>query len=227
VALEGWVGWHGQGKTYCAVAHVLDQLDRHSIPVWSNATISGAEHFDTWDDLMWLIEDAIANHKRAQLLIDEAGKFLSSRFFNKIDPRILTVLQERRKVGAGLDLYWTAPSYGHVDKILRDVTQVVHHCRRYGGSEYSHDGGRPPWCFRQKSYRPTDLDDAGRMKTKASPIRKRTLPFSRDLAQLYTTGLVNFSRPMAADVSARPDYRTSEDRPADAPSEVVVKVNAR
>src|SRR3954469_14411403 len=137
MALEGWTGCHGQGKTYCAVAHVLDQWDRHGIPIWSNVDMPGAVpcdsidvanppaavRFESWDELMALIEVAIEHNMRAQALIDEAGKWLSARFWNKMDPRILTVLQERRKVGGGLDLYWTAPHVQHVDRLVRDVTQ--------------------------------------------------------------------------------------------------------
>lgn len=214
MALEGWTGWHGEGKTYSAVTHCLDQWDRHGIPIWSNATIVGCKRFETWDELMALIDSAIANHDRAQVLIDEAGKWLSSRFFNKLDPRVLTVLQERRKVGAGLDLYWTAPHYDHVDKILRDVTQVVHTCKRFGGSEYSHDGGRPPRAFMVRDYRPNEVT-----KQKKRALKTRITPFAPEVANLYITGLVNMAKPLAPNVSKRPDYRGDDERaepPADA-----------
>jgi hypothetical protein len=220
LALEGYTGWHGQGKTYTAVADVLGNFQRHGIPVVTNAIVAGSMssgrwldhgpyaplppvlHFETWDDLMGVITAAIDRRLRLQLLIDEAGKFLSSRFYSKLDPRVLMVLQERRKVGAGLDLYWTAPHFEHVDKILRDVTQVVHVCRRFGGSEYSHDGGRPPRAFYVRAYRPTDVT-----KAKRKAVSRRLVPFTSDLASLYTTGIVSMAKPMAAAVDAGPDFR--------------------
>ena len=236
MALEGFVGWHGQGKTYSAVAHVLGEWDRHAIPLVTNAIVAGhvpaavwlehggppppVVHFETWDDLMAVLEVAIAERLRLQLLVDEAGKFLSSRFYSKLDPRVLMVLQERRKVGAGLDLYWTAPSFDHVDKILRDVTQAVHSCRRFGGSEYSHDGGKPPRAFLVRTYRPNDV---GKERRKA--IARRLVPFTRELAGLYSTGIVSMGTPMAEQTNARPDYR--DPSPADPPPGPAVTVNLR
>ena len=202
MALEGWTGWHGEGKTYNAVTHVLNEWDRHGIPIWSNAQIAGCEIFENWDELMQMIELAIEHHLRAQVLIDEAGKWLSSRFFTKLDPRVLTVLQERRKVGAGLDLYWTAPHIDHVDKILRDVTQAVHTCKRFGGTEYSHDGGKPPRAFYVRTYRPNEV---GKANKKA--IARAIVPFTSEVADLYTTGLVNMSKPLGDSIARRPDVR--------------------
>lgn len=246
MALEGWTGWHGSGKTYNAIAHVLGELDKRGTPVVSNAIIQGhvpssflrelvrevpagellpqtdvppVMHFETWDDLMAILELAIAHRWRLQLLIDEAAKFLSSRFYSKMDPRVLMVLQERRKIGAGLDLFWTAPHYEQIDKILRDVTQAVHVCRRWGGSEYSHDSGRPPKVFRVKTYRPTEVT-----KEKRKAIAKKWVPFSPHLANLYTTGIVSMQGTMAAEVAARPDYLSAEDQ-ADRTPPVVLHVD--
>lgn len=219
MALEGWTGWHGEGKTYNAVTHVLNEWDSHGIPIWSNAQIAGCRVFENWDELMELIEHAIEHHERAQVLIDEAGKWLSSRFFTKLDPRVLTVLQERRKVGAGMDLYWTAPHIDHVDKILRDVTQAVHVSRRFGGSEYSHDGGKPPRAFYVRTYRPNDV---GKQNRKA--IRRQLVPFTPAVADLYTTGLVNMRKPLAAELNAREDVRGPSEgsKPPEAPVEIHV-----
>jgi hypothetical protein len=159
-------------------------------------------HFETWDELMLAIEVAIEYRLRLQLLVDEAGKFLSSRFYSRLDPRVLMVLQERRKVGAGLDMYWTAPHYEHVDKILRDVTQVVHLCKRWGGSEYSHDGGRPPRAFWVRSYRPPEVT-----RERRHALRRELVPFVPELAALYTTGIVSMAKPMDEKIGGRPDYR--------------------
>jgi len=226
MAVELYTGWHGAGKTYNALADSLAVLVRDGVPIVTNATLVGCVdvgdwlhgdetppprvvRFETWDQLMRVLDVAIARHLRLRLVIDEAGKFLSSRFYNKLDPRVLMVLQERRKVGAGLDLIATAPHVDHVDKILRDVVQVVHVCRRFGGSEYSHDGGKPPRAFLVKTYRPTDVG-----KVKAKTLSRRLVPFRVELAALYTTGVVSMSEPMADETNRRPDLRGDVDRPA-------------
>jgi Zonular occludens toxin (Zot) len=148
-----------------------------------------------------------------QLLIDEAGKFLSNRFWAKLDPRTLTMLQERRKMGRGVDIHATVPHFRHVDPQLRDVCQQVHLCKRIGGSEYSHDGGRPPRFFIDRTYRPEQLTtDGSRMvRKKEKPIRRRIVPFSKDLAALYGTAVLDMTKPMLT--GDRPDYRDTA--PAD------------
>jgi len=209
VAVEAWCAWHGEGKTYCAVAHCLTQFDAHGTEVWSNASIEGCRRFESWDELMALIEEAIVQHLRVIVLIDEAGKWLPARFWNKMDPRVLTVLQERRKVGAGLDLFWTAPAFRHVDSNLRDVTQVVHVPKRWGGTEYSHDGGRPPRGFVVRDYKPEEIESKGK-----KPIQRKIIPFELELAQLYRTGIVNMAKPLDAVHGTRPDYQSEADRAA-------------
>jgi len=240
MAVEGYIGWHGQGKTYCAIDAALTQLDK-GVTLVTNVIVHGHRdvgewlesgelapprvlHFETWDGLMLVLEAAIERRLRLQLLIDEAGKFLSSRFYTKLDPRVLTVLQERRKIGAGLDLVWTAPHFDHVDKLLRDVTQVVHVSKRWGGSEYSHDGGKPPRGFSVRSWRPHEL---GRPKCK--PFRRNLVPFVPEVASLYTTGIVSMATPIAAAVDKRPTLREASpvEQPAPPPAVVLVPTGRR
>jgi len=241
MAVEGYVGWHGQGKTYCAMADALWAWHRHGHALWTNAIVAGQReahevvtggpedlaatpmiHFETWDELMALIELAVQPPGiRARLVIDEAGKFLSSRFYQRLDPRVLTVLQERRKIGRGLDVVWTAPSFGHVDNQLRDVTQLVYKATRFGGNEYSHDSGRPPTGFLLRAYRPDDVQ-----AKRAKAIGRRLLPFTRAIGDAYGTGIVSMRVPMAARVMQRPEYRDGKQQGGaeDRPVEVTVNV---
>jgi len=161
---------------------------------------------------MELIEAAKIEQRRAIVLVDEAGKFLSSRFWAKMDPRVLTLLQERRKVGRGLDLWWTAPSWRMIDAQLRDVTQYVHTTKRYGGSEYSHDSGRPPFMFLERTFRPDSMaTDTSQVRKKAKPIKRRYLHFSPVLAAMYGTAVLDMSKPMAVRLAQRPDFYGVED----------------
>lgn len=232
MGVEAFVGYHGNGKTYSALAmHVMPALERGSSVV-SNAIIRGYVrspewcasepgtpmppilHFETWDELIEVIERMIAESCRATLLIDEAGKFLSNRFWQKLDERMLIVLQERRKIGRGLDFVFTAPAFSKVDPMLRDVTQLVHTCRRFGGSEYSHDGGKPPKAFVVTSYRGEEYE-----KAKKSRVDRRIVPFSKTLADCYTTGVVTMGKPNERKHASQPDMR---DAPAVPPAIVPV-----
>jgi len=214
VGVDIWCGWHGNGKTYCAVEHTLRVSLATGAELVTNANVTGATHFDTWDELYAHLERATVERLSVQLLIDEGGKFLSNRFWQKLDPRTLTMLQERRKIGRGVDIHVTVPHFRHIDPQLRDVAQRVNLCRRIGGSEYSHDGGRPPRLFIVRSYRPEQLTtDGSRMvRRKEKPLTRRIVPFSRDLGALYGTAVLDMDKPMLS--VDRPVYR---DTPVDAP----------
>lgn len=206
MAVEGWVGHQGEGKSYCLVAHCVEATLAGKT-VFSNLDIRGCRHFGTWDELMAVLEEASDIDKRIVVGIDEAGKFLTSRFWQKADPRLLTLLQERRKIARGVDLCFTVPSWRMVETHLRDITQRVRVCKRIGGHEYSHDGGRPPLAFLERWHWPDDLTTE-RMgpRKRARPHRRRFLAFTPQLASLYDTGVLDMSQPMAERVLARPDY---------------------
>jgi hypothetical protein len=204
--VEGWLGPQGQGKTYCLVCHCV-RAKLAGNAVYSNLAIEGCGHFDTWDELMYILEGSKTRGERVTVAVDEAGKFLSSRFWQKADPRMLTLLQERRKIAKGVDLVYSVPSWRMIDTQLRDVTQRVHVCRRIGGSEYSHDGGRAPLLFLERWLWPDDVttEHMGPRK-RAKAHRKVWLWFTPEIAALYETGVLDMDKPMAAHVSQRPDY---------------------
>jgi hypothetical protein len=227
MGVEIWCGWHGRGKTYCAVEHVLRVSLATGAELVTNADVAGATHFDTWDELYGHLERATAERLAVQLLIDEAGKYLSNRFWQKLDPRTLTMLQERRKMGRGVDIHATVPHFRHIDPQLRDVAQKVHLCTRIGGTEYSHDGGRRPRFFIVRSYRPEQLTtDGSRMvRRKEKPLSRRIIPFSADLGALYGTAVLDMTNPMLA--RDRPDYRDAAVDPAPAATVKLEVVNGK
>lgn len=206
MAVEGWLGHQGDGKSYCLVAHCIEALLAGN-DVWSNLAIHGCHHFDTWDELMFVLQHAKQSDKRITVAIDEAGKFLSSRFWQKADPRMLSLLQERRKVGKGVDLCFSCPSWRMIDTQLRDVTQRVRICKRIGGTEYSHDGGRAPIFFIERWMWPEDVttEHMGPRK-RAKHHRRRIVFFVSQLAQCYETGVLDMDKPMAERLTTTPDY---------------------
>jgi hypothetical protein len=215
--LEGYTGWHGEGKTYCATLHCVrwhndlcrhaDRAGRPHPEVWSNVPIDGARRFLNFAELLQLLEEAATEGRRVLVLVDEAGTWLPSRFWSKMPEGILAFLQQRRRVGAGVDIIWTAPSIEHVDKMLRDVTQVAHTCKRYGGTEYSHDGGRAPRVFRVQSFDPREVTKAKRKRRGAQWV-----PFVAEIGGLYETQTVELNRSAHEELAERPDVYGDGDR---------------
>jgi len=219
MAVEGFVGWHGQGKTYSAIAFCVEHLlelraraakrGEPAPELWSNLPLRGARRFYNWDGFKGLLEDAAQHNLRAMVLVDEAGVWLPARQWSKMDPRVMTFLQQRRRTGAGLDLVWTAPTPEHVDAMLRDVTQIVWACTRVGGSEYSHDEGRPPLYMVRRGYDMHDLS-RGKEKQKVKPRHRVVRPFVRAVAELYETTAVDLTTQYDSDES--PEYYGAGDR---------------
>jgi hypothetical protein len=227
VGVEAYCGWHGQGKTMCAVESVIRLSLASKSEFWTNAGVVGARRFETWGELMGLIERGVQTGEPIEILVDEIGIFAPARFWQKMDPRVHEFLQQRRKVaGPGVNLHYTVPIFSDADKSLRGVTQLVHLTRRWGGSEYSHQAGkRPPWCFSVNTYRPHQLDDTGgRSKKKQKPLKRRLVHFSPDLAGLFETKtLFDLSKSMEGQLADRPNYREADTHaPPAAPPTVVV-----
>jgi hypothetical protein len=156
---------------------------------------------------MYVLEQAKDFDQRVTVAVDEAGKFLSSRFWQKADPRMLTLLQERRKIGKGVDLVYSVPSWKMVDTQLREVSQRVHVCKRIGGSEYSHDGGRPPLMFLERWLWPDDVTTEHMGPRKKAKAHKKVFHwFTPQIAALYETGVLDMNKPMASHLSAQPNY---------------------
>lgn len=219
--VEGFVGWHGEGKSYSAVwtavqwwLSVAERAQRDGRPLpefWSNVQVTGARRFASFAGLLEMLEVAAQQDRRVLVLVDEAGVWLPSRFWSRMPEGVLGFLQQRRRVGGGIDLIWTAPGYEHADKMLRDITQVVHVCKRFGGSEYSHDGGRAPKLFRVNTMDPAQVN-----RQKAKRRSARWIPFVPQVAALYASGAVQLDpvaharhakRPQIHDTSAGGDQR--------------------
>jgi len=221
--VEGYVGWHGEGKTYCATwtavewwLQVAERAQRDGRPApefWSNVEVQGARRFGSFAALLEMLEVAATERRRVLILVDEAGVWLPSRFWNRMPEGILGFLQQRRRVGGGIDLIWTAPGYEHADKMLRDITQVVHSCKRFGGTEYSHDGGKAPKLFRVSTFDPAEITKAKRKRRHG-----RFIPFVGQVADLYATDGVILDQAAHERHAKRPQIR--DDQPEDRPLEV-------
>jgi hypothetical protein len=127
MAIRAYVGNLGMGKTFNMVADACKRFRAERMQIYSNMTslrmpeavyIAGIEGLP-------LCENGL-------ILLDEASTEMSSRFFHDTGRLILAMLRQSRK--NGLDLWYTAQSFDDVDKSLRDLTNEVVLCRRFGST---------------------------------------------------------------------------------------------
>jgi hypothetical protein len=65
-----------------------------------------------------------------KVLLDEAGIYLSSRYWHDVPKTVLQAFALGRK--NGLDMYWTAHTVERIDTVLREITAEVIYCHRVG-----------------------------------------------------------------------------------------------
>jgi len=127
VAVEAFVGYQGDGKTYtlaeiglAAIAegrqvatNFFLQGETRSVPEWIDVLRIGLE------DGAWLV------------LLDEMGQLAPARGWAKFPPAFMLLVTQTRKLG--LDLYYSCQNLDQVDKYVRDVTSRVTRCKGYFG----------------------------------------------------------------------------------------------
>lgn len=128
--ITGIVGWPGAGKTYAAVRMLLDQF---------RAAAKRQEYLQVYANMAGLrcpesiyvdgLEDFV-NVSNGLVLLDEAGVFLSSRYWQSVPREVLMSLAQVRK--NGLDMIWVTQHEARIDTVLRELTSVIVRCRRFG-----------------------------------------------------------------------------------------------
>ena len=69
-------------------------------------------------------------------MLDEAGVFLSSRFWHTVPRDVLQTLAQVRK--NGLDLWYTVQHEARVDTVLRELTAEMVRCKRMWGRQFAY-----------------------------------------------------------------------------------------
>lgn len=152
MAVVGYTGLFGSGKTYAAVMEAdrrrrkspetpvmtnLQRLDLPGAPVhylWKYASVDamlGAmAEFACCDGIQTgQLHSAECNGRGAFLLLDEVGVYLNSRVWNRIPPELSWKWQQLRK--DGIDLIWTCIRPANVVKDIRDITWETHWCESW------------------------------------------------------------------------------------------------
>jgi zona occludens toxin (predicted ATPase) len=165
VAIEGYVGRPGSGKSYTLTARVLQEAERGR----TCFTNFGLKHPNVFtfgpEDLLHLPPGLIA--------IDEAHLWFPARQALKLPPSWLAGMSQTRK--RGWDLLWAVQHEARVDRVIRDVSSWMWLC----SSWWSWKGH--PLLFKAECYEPEFF-----RKPKRKMLSRWRL-FSQDVANAYDT----------------------------------------
>lgn len=164
--IEGVVGLMGQGKTYYATREALKARDSGR-EVYANYYIEGCHYWSKWSQ--------VYDIRSGLIIIDEANLVCPSRFWQKVDPRLLYWWSQSRKLG--LDILWTAQHEARVDTALREITYRVWRSRRVGR------------LFVWTAYVPEELrKEKRRAMDRRVGLRRKTVSDAYDTFQLIDLG---------------------------------------
>lgn len=179
MAIEGYVGRPGSGKTYTLTERALRERDKGK-EVFANYPIDGCWTF-TPDQLLDLPPGLI--------VIDEAHLWFPARMSLKLPPSWLAMLSQTRK--NGWDLLWSAQHETRVDRVMRDVSSWIWVCSAW----FERDGH--PLIFRSECYEPEF------MRNKQRRAHQVVRLFNKKVAAAYDTlGRIEVARHAQSDKDA-------------------------
>lgn len=136
MAIEGYVGRPGSGKSYTLTERALRERARGR-DVFTNYRVDGCYYFQP---------DQLLDLPPGVIVVDEAHLWFPSRMSLKLPPSWLAMLSQTRK--NGWDLLWSAQHETRVDRVLRDVSSWIWVC-----SAWFQSHGHPA-IFRAECYEP-------------------------------------------------------------------------
>lgn len=164
MAIEGFIGRPGAGKTYSMTALAVKEIAKGR-DVYANYHLKGATLFGP-DDLIHLPPGLV--------LIDEAHLWFPARGAMRLPPSWLAQMSQTRK--NGWDIWWSAQHERRVDSVLKDVTNWL-----WLSTAWFSSGDGAPLYFRARSWEPEFF-----RKPKAH-MTTRWLRFKKSIAENYDT----------------------------------------
>lgn len=164
MAIEGYIGRPGSGKSYTLTERALREKERGR-EVFTNYAVKGCWYF-TPDQLLDLPPGVI--------VIDEAHLWFPARMALRLPPSWLAMLSQTRK--NGWDLLYSTQHESRVDRVLRDVSSWMWLCRAFGLP-----GGPHPYVFRATSWEPEFFRQPKRQNVTTTRF------FSQKVADAYDT----------------------------------------
>lgn len=124
--IRGYVGLLGSGKTYSMVHDLVRQFRKEPVQVYTNMTSLKVP------GVVQLPHDrsAVVGLTNGLIVLDEVQITMSSRYWQSVPKDVLSSLAQLRKHGAGL--FFTTQDFARVDTVLRELTNEVVRCRRFG-----------------------------------------------------------------------------------------------
>ncbi|MCC7078685.1 MAG: hypothetical protein IT198_16330 [Acidimicrobiia bacterium] len=198
--ITAYVGLNGHGKTLAMVVDLVRLAEATDRAIVSNFPIYTGDgtrrRHPLWEPLATWRQ--IPDLHDSVLLLDEITACIPSRQSMSLPAGLARTLNQLRKVNVTLG--WTAPSWARADVILREVTQVVVHCRGLVPGRWIQglDGERhravPGWAPRRvfwwREYDAYEFEDFTRhVRERLRPRRHRLYvrPWHRDHL-MYETG---------------------------------------
>ena len=165
MAIEGYVGRPGSGKSYSLTARALEEADKGR-DVFTNYALRhpNAQMFGPTD---------LLDLPRGLVVIDEAHLWFPARMSMKLPMSWLAGMSQTRK--KGWDLLWCAQHPNRIDSAIRDVTDWMWYCTAWIKS-----GGHPLF-FKSTAYEPEDF-----RKPKKNMVTTWRL-FNQRVARSYDT----------------------------------------
>lgn len=165
MAIEGYIGRPGSGKSYTLTERALSEA-RKGRQVFLNYVL---DEPNCW----YFSPDQLMDLPPGVIVIDEAHLWFPARMSLRLPPSWLAMLSQTRK--NGWDLLWASQHESRVDRVLRDNTSWMWLCSAW----FSRDGH--PLFFVSKSYEPEYFRKEGKMMT------RRVRMFSQKTAAAYDT----------------------------------------
>jgi hypothetical protein len=165
MAIEGYIGRPGSGKSYTLTARVLQEAER------------GRTCFVNWGlkhpNVYVFGPDDLLNLPPGLIAVDEAHLWFPARQALKLPPSWLALMSQTRK--RGWDLLWAVQHEARVDRVIRDVSSWMHLC----SSWWAYNGH--PLLFKAECYEPEFFRNKKRM------MGSRWRIFSQSVADAYDT----------------------------------------
>lgn len=192
-AIRAYVGANGNGKSLAMVNDILPSLDAGR-PVLSNVRLLDFRNPRPCDDpscrsdnhsrhmaahplyVPLLDYSQLLEWRHGDVLLDEVTGIASSRESSSLPVQVVNLLVQLRR--RDVTLSWTAPAWARADKVLREVSQSVVHCRGFLPTTRSTDDGTRTWKDRRlfwwRAYDANSFEDftqGKREKLRPSPVQ--------------------------------------------------------
>jgi hypothetical protein len=188
IAVEGYIGLPGSGKTYALASRGIEFV-KAGYRVFSNFELEGTRPILGWDcENVGNTRDpgppcecgrCFVSLSHAVVLVDEINLWAPSRMWNALPLALLHRWAQVRKFET--HILWSAQHEARVDKAIRELTGYIWECSMLPGARALH--WIPGWpTFRLRAFEPADMRKQG-----SKPIYKQNLKLRKRVALAYDT----------------------------------------